>query len=44
MSLKEAKLFISDTLFSRISQKNLLSFKNIHYNDYHIEAINEIGT
>jgi len=31
------KLYIDDAFYSSKSRKNLLSFKNIHCNGYHIE-------
>ena len=36
------KLFIADALFCSRSKRNLLSFKNIRCNGYHIETTNEI--
>ena len=38
------QLVISDALFSSRSQRNLLSFKDICCNGYHIETTNESGT
>ena len=38
---KGKKLCIDDALYSSKSSKNLLSFKNICYNGYHIETNNE---
>lgn len=35
------KFCIDDVLFSSKSQKNLLSFKDIHQNGYHIETKNK---
>jgi GAG-pre-integrase domain len=35
------KLIINDVLYSSKSRRNLLSFKNIRHNDYHIETITE---
>ena len=35
------KLQIDDALYSSRSRKNLLSFKDIHRNGYHLETINE---
>lgn len=35
------KLEIVDALYSPKSQRNLLSFKDIRHNGYHIETINE---
>ncbi|GAV76573.1 hypothetical protein CFOL_v3_20046, partial [Cephalotus follicularis] len=34
---------ITDTLYSIKSRRNLLSFKDIHRNGYHIETTNENG-
>ncbi|KAB2074088.1 hypothetical protein ES319_A07G129500v1, partial [Gossypium barbadense] len=39
--LKGTKFFIDNVLFSTKSQRNLLSFKNIRINGYHIETMNE---
>ena len=39
--LEGTKLFINDALFSMKSQRNLLSFKDIRQNGYHIEIVNE---
>ncbi|KAM3690454.1 hypothetical protein ACJW31_09G121500 [Castanea mollissima] len=38
---KGTKLCIDDALYSSKSSKNLLSFKDIRYNGYHIETNNE---
>ena len=38
---KGTKFCIDNALFSSKSKRNLLSFKNIHYNDYHNETNNE---
>ena len=38
---KGTKLCIDDTLYSSKSSRNLLSFKDIRYNGYHIETNNE---
>ena len=38
---KGTKLCIYDALYSSKSSRNLLSFKDIRYNDYHIETNNE---
>ena len=38
---KGTKLCIDDALYSSKSSKNLLSFKEIRYNGYHIETNNE---
>ncbi|KAB2041519.1 hypothetical protein ES319_D02G152700v1, partial [Gossypium barbadense] len=38
---KGAKFVIDDALSSTKSQRNLLSFKDIHINGYHIETMNE---
>ncbi|TYJ39554.1 hypothetical protein E1A91_A04G077500v1, partial [Gossypium mustelinum] len=38
---KGTKFFIDDALFSTKSQKNLLIFKDIHINRYHIETMDE---
>ncbi|TYI50991.1 hypothetical protein E1A91_D12G142800v1, partial [Gossypium mustelinum] len=35
------KFQINDALYSPKSQRNLLSFKDIHHNGYHIETISE---
>ena len=37
----ETRFHINDTLYSRKSTKNLLNFKDIHINGYHIETMNE---
>ncbi|KAG4126123.1 hypothetical protein ERO13_D10G138150v2, partial [Gossypium hirsutum] len=37
---KGTKFVIDDALFFTKSQRNLLSFKNIHINVYHIKAMN----
>ncbi|KAG4169619.1 hypothetical protein ERO13_A12G091222v2, partial [Gossypium hirsutum] len=39
--LNGTKFVIDDALFFSKSQRNLLSFKDIHINGYHIETINE---
>ena len=41
MLLKGTKLCINDVLYSSKLSRNLLSFKNIRYNGYHIETNNE---
>ena len=41
MLLKGTKFCIDDVLYSSKSSRNLLSFKDIHYNGYHIETNNE---
>jgi hypothetical protein len=38
---KGTKLYIDDALYSSKSRRNLLSFKDIRYNGYHIETNNE---
>ena len=38
---KGTKLCIDDTLYSFKSSRNLLSFKDIRYNGYHIATNNE---
>ncbi|TYJ00922.1 hypothetical protein E1A91_A13G118400v1, partial [Gossypium mustelinum] len=38
---KDTKIVIDDALYSTKSQRNLLSFKDIRLNGYHIETINE---
>ncbi|KAG4206816.1 hypothetical protein ERO13_A03G030750v2 [Gossypium hirsutum] len=38
---KGTNFVIDDTLYSTKSQRNLLSFKDIRLNGYHIETINE---
>jgi hypothetical protein len=38
---KGTKLIINDALYSNKSRKNLLSFKDIRRNDYHIETMTE---
>ncbi|KAG4153241.1 hypothetical protein ERO13_D04G172580v2, partial [Gossypium hirsutum] len=38
---KGTKFQINDVLYCNGSQRNLLSFKNIRHNGYHIETINE---
>ena len=38
---KRTKLYIDDTLYSSKSRRNLLSFKDIHHNDYYIETNNK---
>ena len=40
----ETKLSINDTLYSSRSRRNLLSFKDIRKNGYHLETINENST
>ena len=40
---KGTKLIIEDALFSSRSPRNLLSFKDIRRNGYHIETINEMN-
>ena len=37
----EIQIHIDDVLYSCKSQKNLLSFKNIRRNGYHVETTNE---
>ncbi|KAG4139050.1 hypothetical protein ERO13_D07G168250v2 [Gossypium hirsutum] len=39
--LNGTKFFIDDDLYSTKSQRNLLSFKDIHLNGYLIETMNE---
>ncbi|TYG99184.1 hypothetical protein ES288_A10G175800v1 [Gossypium darwinii] len=39
--LRGAKFQINDVLYSAKSQRNLLSFKDICHNGYHIETISE---
>ena len=41
MLTKSIHLFIKDTLFSRSSRRNLISFKDIKMDGYHIETISE---
>ena len=41
MLLKGTKFSIDDVLYSSKSSRNLLSFKDIRYNGYHIETNNE---
>jgi len=41
MLLGETEFHISNTLYFRKSKRNLLSFKDIHCNRYHIETKNE---
>ena len=41
MLLKGTKFCIDDVLYSSKSSRNLLSFKDICYNGYHIETNNE---
>ena len=41
MLLKGTKFYIDDVLYSSKSSRNLLSFKDIRYNGYHIETNNE---
>ena len=41
MLLKGTKLCIDGVLYSSKSSRNLLSFKDIRYNGYHIETNNE---
>ncbi|TYH25424.1 hypothetical protein ES288_A03G167800v1 [Gossypium darwinii] len=38
---RETKFQINDVLYSPKSQRNLLSFKDIRHNGYHIETISE---
>jgi hypothetical protein len=38
---KRTKLYIDDVLYYSKSRKNLLSFKDMRYNGYHIETNNE---
>ncbi|TYI94233.1 hypothetical protein E1A91_D02G188600v1, partial [Gossypium mustelinum] len=38
---RETKFQINDALYSPKSQRNLLSFKDIRHNGYHIETISE---
>ena len=38
------KFHINETLYSRKSTNNLLSFKDIHKNGYHFETMNEGNT
>ncbi|KAB2070567.1 hypothetical protein ES319_A08G164000v1, partial [Gossypium barbadense] len=38
---KYTKFVIDDTLYSTKSQRNLLSFKDIRLNGYHIKTMNE---
>ena len=38
------RFHINDTLYSRKSTRNFLSFKDIHKNGYHIETMNECNT
>ncbi|KAG4157943.1 hypothetical protein ERO13_D02G092650v2, partial [Gossypium hirsutum] len=38
---KSTKFVIDDALYSTKSQRNLLSFKDIRLNGYHIETMNE---
>ena len=40
---KGTKLVIEDALFSSKSPRNLLSFKDIRRNGYHVETINEMN-
>ena len=35
------RFHINDALYSSKSRRNLLSFKDIHWNVYHIETMNE---
>ena len=37
----ETRLHINDSLYSSKSTRNLLSFKDIHKNGYHIKTMNE---
>lgn len=39
--LNNTKLYIDDTLYSNKSRRNLLSFKDIRCNEYHIETMQE---
>jgi hypothetical protein len=41
MLLKGTKLYIDDALYSSKSRRNLLNFKDIHHNGYHIETNNK---
>ena len=41
MLSKDTKLCIDDVLYASKSSRNLLSFKDIRYNGYHIETNNE---
>ena len=41
--LKGTKLVIEDALFSSKSPRNLLSFKDICRNGYHVETVNEMN-
>ncbi|GAV75167.1 hypothetical protein CFOL_v3_18646, partial [Cephalotus follicularis] len=41
--LNRTQIRITDALYSTKSGKNLLSFKDIHLNGYHIETTNENG-
>ena len=41
---EEQKIHIDDALYSTKSQRNLLSFKDIRRNGYHIETTNEGNT
>ncbi|KAG2713178.1 hypothetical protein I3760_04G163900, partial [Carya illinoinensis] len=38
---KETKFYINDALYSSKSRRNLLSFKDIRHNGYHVETINK---
>lgn len=40
---KGTKIVIEDALFSFKSPRNLLSFKDIHRNGYHVETLNEMN-
>nr|KYP56371.1 hypothetical protein KK1_002609 [Cajanus cajan] len=39
--LKETKLYIKNALYFSMSYRNLLSFKDIRLNEFHIETNNE---
>ena len=39
--LRGTKIHINDTLYSAKSKRDLLSFKDIHRNGYHIETMND---
>ena len=41
MLQNETRFHSNDALYSRKSTRNLLSFKDIHKNGYHIETMNE---
>ena len=40
---EETKFYISNALYSSKFRRNLLSFKDIHRNEYHIETANEMN-